>query len=80
VFRSLLVMDFRLIVMSNRPVKNQILRSKSGLGNASSAQAKHSSDGLEECPSGQGTVGLQYDWGREDGKCGEGLLLGWNLV
>jgi hypothetical protein len=70
-------MHFRLIVLSHWRVEIQMRDSESGLGAASPARAKHSSEELAECENGSGreAKGLQYDWELGDGKCGEGMLL-----
>jgi hypothetical protein len=53
-FRSLLAMHFLLVALMHWPMEIQMRHSESRLGAAGTVQAKHSSDGLEECESGQG--------------------------
>jgi hypothetical protein len=51
-------------------------RFESRLNAAGPAQAKHSNEGLEECQISKVGQRLRYDREREEGKCGEGMLLG----
>jgi hypothetical protein len=75
VFCSVLAMHFRLIVLSHWLVEIQMRRFESGPVAASPVRAK----GLKSARpvrAGQGGKVLQCDWKREDGKCGEGDVVG----
>jgi hypothetical protein len=71
VFHSLPTMHFRVIILSHWPMEIQMRGSESGLAAASPARAKH----VTNARASRVGKGLRYYWEREDGKCGEGILL-----